>query len=284
MFDEHRQWAERMCGPRGPHGRRAAVGRIDRRALRRVDRVRSRRDDRDGARGVSRCDAGSDGRSRAEMAADFVRLGVDPCGERGEYHTVVTNTPLFSRAARARYRRASSSTRAAGRSTSSGPLTPVVSALGGRRIMLEPPTSRSPIATARKVARRRLAVASARGSIVGLLGPNGSGKTTLAPAADGTLTPSRGSRVARRRAARRRCSRRDLARRIAVVPQETHATFDFTALEIVLMGRYAHLGAFELEGPDDLAIARQRARRDRHRRRSSRASSPRSAAARSSAS
>jgi diphthine-ammonia ligase len=24
-------------------------------------------------------------------------LGVDPCGERGEYHTVVTNTPLFSR-------------------------------------------------------------------------------------------------------------------------------------------------------------------------------------------
>jgi len=25
------------------------------------------------------------------------RLGVDPCGERGEYHTVVTNSPLFDR-------------------------------------------------------------------------------------------------------------------------------------------------------------------------------------------
>jgi diphthamide synthase (EF-2-diphthine--ammonia ligase) len=30
------------------------------------------------------------------MAADFVRLGVDKCGERGEYHTLVTNTRLFS--------------------------------------------------------------------------------------------------------------------------------------------------------------------------------------------
>lgn len=26
----------------------------------------------------------------------FVQLGVDPCGELGEYHTVVTNCPLFS--------------------------------------------------------------------------------------------------------------------------------------------------------------------------------------------
>ena len=30
-----------------------------------------------------------------EMLDDFKRLGVDPCGERGEYHTVVTNCPLF---------------------------------------------------------------------------------------------------------------------------------------------------------------------------------------------
>ncbi len=41
-----------------------------------------------------------------------------------------------------------------------------------------------------------------------------------------------------------------------MVPQETHATFDFTVLDIVLMGRYPHLGAFELEGVDDVAIAR----------------------------
>jgi diphthine-ammonia ligase len=32
---------------------------------------------------------------RRPMLEEFRRLGVDPCGERGEYHTVVTNSPLF---------------------------------------------------------------------------------------------------------------------------------------------------------------------------------------------
>src|SRR5204863_16107 len=47
-----------------------------------------------------------------------------------------------------------------------------------------------------------------------------------------------------------------LERCIAVVPQDTHSAFDFTALEIVLMGRYPHRSAFELEGATDLSIAR----------------------------
>ena len=34
---------------------------------------------------------------RREMLDTFARLGVDPCGERGEYHTLVTSSPLFSR-------------------------------------------------------------------------------------------------------------------------------------------------------------------------------------------
>jgi diphthine-ammonia ligase len=37
------------------------------------------------------------GRELAEdMLEEFVALGVDPCGERGEYHTVVTDCPAFS--------------------------------------------------------------------------------------------------------------------------------------------------------------------------------------------
>jgi iron complex transport system ATP-binding protein len=40
-----------------------------------------------------------------------------------------------------------------------------------------------------------------------------------------------------------------------VVPQETHLVFDYTALEVVLMGRYCRLGAFEVEGAADLASA-----------------------------
>jgi iron complex transport system ATP-binding protein len=94
-----------------------------------------------------------------------------------------------------------------------------------------------------------------RGSIVGLLGPNGSGKSTLLKLLAGTLVPASG-RVATEGVEVRALTRRDLARRIAVVPQETHSTFDFSALDIVMMGRYPHLGPFALEGPADLAIAR----------------------------
>ena len=95
-----------------------------------------------------------------------------------------------------------------------------------------------------------------RGGIVGLLGPNGSGKTTLLRLLAGTLRPARGTVTLDGRSIAT-LSRTDLARRVAVVPQETHATFDFTALEIVLMGRYPHLGAFQLEGADDIRIARE---------------------------
>ena len=93
------------------------------------------------------------------------------------------------------------------------------------------------------------------GSRVGVLGANGSGKTTLLRVLGGTLRPDRG-RVTLDGEDVRRFSRRSLARRIASVPQETHLAFDYTVLEIALMGRYPHLGPFELEGVRDLAIAR----------------------------
>ncbi|MFN7983505.1 MAG: ABC transporter ATP-binding protein [Vicinamibacterales bacterium] len=95
-----------------------------------------------------------------------------------------------------------------------------------------------------------------RGSVVGLLGPNGSGKTTLLRIMSGVLAPSQGT-VLLDEQPLASMARRDVARRLAVVAQETRATFDFTALEMVLMGRYPHLGPFELEGADDLDIARR---------------------------
>jgi iron complex transport system ATP-binding protein len=94
-----------------------------------------------------------------------------------------------------------------------------------------------------------------RGSVVGLLGPNGSGKTTLLRVISGVLPAASGSLLLDGEPIGR-MARRTLARRVAVVPQETRATFDFTVLEMVLMGRYPHLGPFELEGPSDVEIAR----------------------------
>jgi iron complex transport system ATP-binding protein len=94
------------------------------------------------------------------------------------------------------------------------------------------------------------------GSIVGILGPNGSGKTTILRLLSGVLTPRRG-RVLLGEADLRSVPRRQLARRIAVVPQDTHLTFEYRVLEVALMGRHPYLGAFEIEGPGDLAAARR---------------------------
>ena len=95
-----------------------------------------------------------------------------------------------------------------------------------------------------------------RGSLFGILGPNGSGKTTLLRVLAGILAPARG-RVLLDGADLRHLSRRSVARRVAVVPQETHLAFDYSVLELALMGRYPHLGAFGLEGPGDVRLARE---------------------------
>jgi len=94
------------------------------------------------------------------------------------------------------------------------------------------------------------------GSLTGLLGPNGCGKTTLLKLLCGVLQPRSGTVTINDRPLTS-FTRRELARRVAVVPQETHPAFDYTVMEMVLMGRHPHLGAFQLEGPADFAIARE---------------------------
>jgi iron complex transport system ATP-binding protein len=95
-----------------------------------------------------------------------------------------------------------------------------------------------------------------RGSLTGLLGPNGCGKTTLLKLLSGVLQPDHGV-VSLNGASLTGRSRREVARHLAVVPQETHPAFDYTVMEMVLMGRHPHLGPFELEGPGDIALAQE---------------------------
>jgi iron complex transport system ATP-binding protein len=105
----------------------------------------------------------------------------------------------------------------------------------------------------RKPVVRGVSLTVPAAGIIGILGPNGSGKTTLLRMLAGTRQPQRGT-VTLDGAPLARSSRTDLARRMAVVPQETQLAFDYTVAEVAMMGRYPHLGAFEIEGPSDLAV------------------------------
>ena len=78
------------------------------------------------------------------------------------------------------------------------------------------------------------------GELVALLGPNGSGKTTLLRLIAGLLRPQRGE-VFLYGASPARLSRRQVARQLAVLPQTFAMPFAFTAEEVVLLGRTAHI-------------------------------------------
>jgi diphthine-ammonia ligase len=101
LFEEHRQWAGRLSGARGLTAVEPLWGRSTTDLYRdflalpgraRIVTIRS-----------SELDESYLGRELVEdLLPELVARGVDPCGERGEYHTVVTDCPAFSRPLRLR--------------------------------------------------------------------------------------------------------------------------------------------------------------------------------------
>ena len=88
-----------------------------------------------------------------------------------------------------------------------------------------------------------------------VLGPNGAGKTTLFRTLLGLLAPLAGT-VAIDGRPLAGMSRSQIARSIAYVPQAMPLAFDFPLIEMVEMGRVAHLGAFTRPSRTDTAKAR----------------------------
>jgi ABC-type cobalamin/Fe3+-siderophores transport system ATPase subunit len=101
---------------------------------------------------------------------------------------------------------------------------------------------------------RELSLDLAEGDLAGLIGPNGSGKTTLLRILTGILRPASG-RVLLGGEDLERLSPRSRARSLAVVPQESRTLFDFSVMEVALMGRFAHLGLWGMESREDVEVA-----------------------------
>ncbi len=100
---------------------------------------------------------------------------------------------------------------------------------------------------------RGVTLAIAAGRVTGVIGPNGAGKSTLLKAALG-LVPLDSGRV--RLFGRPALTQR---RRVAYVPQRGAVDWDYpvSVADVVLMGRYPHLGLARRPGPADLARVRR---------------------------
>ena len=92
------------------------------------------------------------------------------------------------------------------------------------------------------------------GECVALLGPNGSGKTTLLRAISGVLAPQAGNIELLGRPLTA-LKPRERARMVAVVPQRGQLPQGLTARQMVLLGRFAHLGWMGAYRREDYAAA-----------------------------
>ncbi len=91
------------------------------------------------------------------------------------------------------------------------------------------------------------------GEIVGLIGPNGAGKSTLLKTLRGILPMLSGS-AALMGDDINTLDAKEFARRAAYLQQRVEMTFDYTARDIVLAGRYPYLSWWSQEKAHDLAI------------------------------
>lgn len=94
------------------------------------------------------------------------------------------------------------------------------------------------------------------GEVLCLLGPNGSGKSTLFKTVLGLL-PAQAGRIRVAGQELSTWSRSALARYAAYVPQAHSGSFAFSVLDVVLMGRGAHISLFAAPSPHDTDVAYQ---------------------------
>lgn len=95
-----------------------------------------------------------------------------------------------------------------------------------------------------------------KGKIYGILGNNGSGKSTLLKALS-RINPVKNGTIFIDKKDINLYSAKLLAQTIALVPQQTNLMFDFSALQIALMGRIPYQKPLYADSEEDLEIVKQ---------------------------
>ncbi|MDQ7095682.1 ABC transporter ATP-binding protein [Desulfosporosinus sp. PR] len=94
------------------------------------------------------------------------------------------------------------------------------------------------------------------GEVLCVLGPNGTGKTTLFKTILGLLKPLEGKILVDGQNSAN-WSRSKMAQMIGYIPQAQNTSFPFGVMDMILMGRTAHLGNFASPTKQDRRIAKQ---------------------------
>ena len=92
------------------------------------------------------------------------------------------------------------------------------------------------------------------GHILATLGPNGIGKTTLLKCMIGLLPWHSGKTLFYGKDIHT-LKPKDVWSTISYIPQSRGFAFSYTGLEMVLLGRSAHLGAFQQPGKEEIEMA-----------------------------
>ncbi len=106
-----------------------------------------------------------------------------------------------------------------------------------------------------KVVLESLSCQIEKGRVLAILGSNGIGKTTLFKSVLGALPLLRG-RILIDDVDMRDLNKRQIANKIGYVPQSHTPPFPFTVLQIVVMGRAAHLSHFQTPSKRDMEVAK----------------------------
>lgn len=95
-----------------------------------------------------------------------------------------------------------------------------------------------------------------RGEFLGVIGPNGAGKTTLLKTINRILPAQKGE-ILLQGVNLKDLKLREVARKMSMLGQDIDLSFSLTVLDLVLMGRFPHLGRFEKEQRKDLEVAHE---------------------------